>query len=328
MRPRLASALLLAAAACGPELAGPGLPGGPPAARKPAPLGQPVALVIGPGGGSLTVGDLTLTVPAGAVAQDTDFTIVALDPATVTAVGKVGTAYQVGPAVALLKPVTLTFAVAASTGLATSHQIALGYWLRSYDVALTPTSVSVTTRELGDWTLVTVATQSDLHGPFRIVSTLQDVNPITFTGSVTLQHLGEEPDATPGGFHYYLPVGTVTPSSAACAPAPALNLPWSLAEIHANDAYPEFRFRWAIVGQWTLTCGAAQHFVSTGFDTMGIYNSRCAFSYTAAMPVLVAPDHVSGQYLIDCGLRGTVTASWDLVLPGATPLDPGALPAP
>ncbi len=317
---RRAAALLLAAAACGsPQLAGPGLPGGPPPDLKPSPSGRPVTLTIDPGGGVMSFGDLTLTVPAGAVGASTDFTIVALDPATVTATGKVGTAYEIGPAdVVLAKPVTVTFAVADSTGLATSHQISLGYWLRSYDVSTTPTSVSVATTELGDWTLVTTATQLDLHGPFRIDSTTQEV-PATFTGDVTLQYIGAEP-----GFLYYIPVGTVAVTAAGCDPAPPATLPWSLAEIHAADPLA-LQFRWAINGAWTLSCGGSSPFVSTGFDTMGIYNIGCTMGYTGAMAVSTGSSHLAGQFVIDCGTRGTVRASWDLVPPSGTP---GPLPLP
>ena len=315
---RRAAAILLTAACAVEPRAGPGLPGGPLPPIAAHPVGKPGALIIGSGGGTMTLGTLTLTVPAGAVPADTDFTLDVVAPNTAT--GAVGDAYRIGPAgLALAQPVTLTFAVADSTGLAASHQIALGYWFRSYGVTSTPTTVNVVTSELGDWTLVTAATQRDLHGPFRVVSTTQDV-PVTSTGDVTLQFVGEEP-----GFIYYIPVGTVTPSSAGCDPVPATPLPFSLAEIHAATTQA-FQFRWAINGLWGLTCGASTPIVSVGFDTMGIDNHGCALGYTGAIPVSTDPTHLTGQFLVDCGpVRGQVVASWDLVPPSGTP---GPLPPP
>ncbi len=313
-----AVALIAAACGTGTPRAGPGIEGGPVPPVAAHPTGRPVALVIGPGGGTVTLDNVTLTVPAGAVALDTDFTITAMSPNT--AIGAVGNAYDIEPATsALLAPVTITFAVADSTGLSLSHQIQAGYWLRVYQATTTPTSVSVVTSELGTWSLVTIATQRDLAGPFRLDSTTQDI-PLTATGDVTLNYIGEEP-----GFTYFIPSGTITPAASGCTTPPPQALPLSMAETNANSSTVAFQFRWAILGYWTLSCGSASYFVSTGFDTMGIYNQGCALGYTSAMPVSTDPSHLSGQFVADCGTRGKVTASWDLVGAGGTP---GPLPLP
>ena len=122
--------------------AGPGLPGGPPAPMAATPSGRPKTLSIGPGGDTLTFGSLTLTVPEGAVASPVDFTIDEVTPNT--AVGATGSAYLVAASGAtLLLPVTLTFAVADSTGLGLSHQDATGYWLRDYSAVSTATSLRI-----------------------------------------------------------------------------------------------------------------------------------------------------------------------------------------
>src|SRR5689334_1468389 len=79
--------------------------GYPQPSRVGSPDGPARQLVVGPAGGSLASGDgvLTLTVPAGAVDADTDFTIT---PISNTAPGGQGSAYRVGPdAVVLLAPV-------------------------------------------------------------------------------------------------------------------------------------------------------------------------------------------------------------------------------
>lgn len=318
------AAAALAAACGGAPRAGPGIAGGPQPPIAAFPVGRPAALVIGAGGGSVTLGNLTLTVPPGAVAVDTDFSLTALDPNT--AVSGVGTAYDVQPqGAALLAPVTLTFAVADSTGLAASHQIQLGYWLRAYAVTTTPTTVSVSTTDLGAWSLVTIATSRDLTGPFRLDSTTQDV-PLGATGTVTLNYIGEERQNGQPAFTYFIPVGTITPASPGCTTPAAQPLPLSLAETSEQDSVVAWQFRWAILGTWNLSCGSESHFVSTGFDTMGIYNQGCSLGYSGAMPVSTSPTHLSGQFVIDCGpARGTVTASWDLLPPGGTP---GALPPP
>ena len=283
--------------------AGPGLPGGPAAPQAATPSGRPKTLSIGPAGDALTFGALTLTVPAGAVAAPVEFTIDEVTPNT--AVGATGSAYLVGPAGApLLLPVTLTFAVADSTGLGLSHQDATGYWLRDYTATKTATSLTATTMSLGTWSAVTLATSRDLTGSLRIDSTTEQI-PFSASGTVTLQYIGEEP-----GFLYYMPTGSLAPSAPACVPdpQPATALPVSIAEIHGSD------FRVGVMTQWTLACGdGSRPFVSTNFDTMGITNFRCTRGYDGA--AIVDPAHLQGRYVIDCGAGIQVVAAWDLLPP-------------
>jgi hypothetical protein len=283
--------------------AGPGLPGGPAAPQAATPSGRPRTASIGPAGDTLTFGALTLTVPPGAVASSVDFTIDEVTPNT--AVGASGSAYLVGPSgAALLLPVTLTFAVADSTGLGLSHQDATGYWLRDYTATSAATSLTATTKSLGTWSAVTLATSRDLTGPLRIDSTTEQI-PFSASGTVTLQYIGEEP-----GFSYYMPTGFLAPSAPACVPdpQPATPLPASLAEIHGAD------FRFGVMTQWTLACGdGSRPFVSTNFDTMGITNFRCTRGYDGAS--IVDPAHLQGRYVIDCGAGIQVVATWDLLPP-------------
>ncbi len=320
LRARLPLLLLLLLASCevAPR-AGPGLAGGPlpPFAARPA--GRSLSLSIGPAGASLTFagasGALTLTVPPGAVAAPVAFSIDEMLPNT--AVGAVGSAFRIGPPDApLLALVTLTFtpldpAQAALT--AASHQNTLGYWLRAFDVTRDATTVSTRTLSLGDWTLVTLATSRDLHGPFHLDSTTQDV-PFSADGTVTLQYLGDDP-----GFVYYLPAGTIAPLAPGCDAIPPADLPVSIAEIRTAPA--PANFRWGLNGQWILSCGGARKFISAGFDTMGIDYAGCAFSYSGAY--VIGPAHLNGRYVIDCGSGRQEIVSWELVPPGQTP---GPLP--
>jgi len=280
--------------------AGPGIPGGPLPPVAATASGRPKTLSIGPSGDTLTFGSLTLTVPAGAVATAAEFTIDEVTPNT--AIGAVGSAYQVASSAPLLAPVTLTFAVSDSTGLGLSHQDATGYWLRDYAATSTATSLVATTTALGTWSAVTLATARDLSGPLRIDSTTEAI-PFSASGTVTLQYIGEEP-----GFIYYMPVGSLAPSAPACVPdpQPATALPVSVAEIHGTD------FRFGVMTQWTLSCGnGSAPFLSTNFDTMGITNRRCARGYDGAF--LVDPAHLQGRYVIDCGAGVQVVATWDLL---------------
>lgn len=300
----LACAASFAWMACdGVPRAGPGLPGGPAAPQAATPSGRPKTVTIGPGGDTLTFGALTLTVPPGAVAAPVDFTIDEVTPNT--AIGASGSAYLVGPSAApLLLPVALTFAVADSTGLGLSHQDATGYWLRDYTATSTSTTLTATTKLLGTWSAVTLASSRDLTGPLRIDSTTEQI-PFSASGAITLQYIGEEP-----GFIYYMPVGSLAPSAPACVPdpQPATSLPVSVAEIHGTD------FRVGVMTQWTLACGdGSRPFVSTNFDTMGITNSRCARGYDGAFVVDRA--HLQGRYVIDCGAGIQVVATWDLLPP-------------
>jgi hypothetical protein len=174
------------------------------------------------------------------------------------------------------------------------------------------TSVSVQTVTLGDWSLVTVATQRDLAGPFTLSST--QAIPFTAHGTATLQFLGDD-----GQFVWYAPVGTITLDSAtkaggvACNPtgAATIDLPQSIAEIRLSPL--PVQFRWGINGFWYVSCAdGSSDYVSTNFDSLGITNVGCA--RTASGPI--SPGAVNETYTIDCGPGGAITATWSLTTPG------------
>src|SRR4051812_23033974 len=310
------SALLLAAAcACsGPQPAGPGLPGGPippPAGR---PTGRSGSLSIGSSGGTLPFiasdgSSLTLSVPPGALSAAVEFTI---EEITTTALAAVGSAFRILPgSPALIAAATLVFTPGvAAGGLTAARQDATGYWFRVYASRADATTVTVSTGVLGDWSVVTVATQRDLQGPFSLTND-QGV-PYTATGSVTLQFLGDD-----GTEALYLPQGTITPAApisrgaATCTADGSTALPPSIAEI--RWAAPT-QFRWGLNGQWNLSCSdGSTDFISTNFDSLGITNIGCARAYLGAYTI--DGSHLQGTYRIDCGARGTVTATWDLTPP-------------
>jgi len=208
----------------------------------------------------------------------------------------------------------------APAGLTAAYQAFTGYWSRVYSVARDSSTVQVQTTFIGDWSLVTVATQLDLHGPFRLDNNMGV--PFTAEGNVTLQYLSD-------GF--YLPQGDitlltpVTNGAASCTPpgGATLALPDSIAELTATS------FAWGINGDWKLSCNdGSSAFVSTDFDSLGITNLECARSWAAGYAASFDPTHVQGQYVVDCGAAGRVVASWDLVAPGDTPPDPSDLPPP
>lgn len=132
--------LLLTTLACGsdngsgPAPADGELPDAVPTAVG-TPSGVAVSLSIGPGGGTLASDDggLTLSVPAGALAADTEIGIQAV---TNTAWGGLGLAYRLTPAgLRFASPATLTFAVppallagSAPEVLNVAYQDDAGYW--------------------------------------------------------------------------------------------------------------------------------------------------------------------------------------------------------
>ena len=309
-------------AACGPAWVpgGPGIPGGPVPPSRGRASGLSAMATIGPAGGTLALvasdgGSLTMTVPAGALGAAVNFTIdeIATDPLVL--IGAIGRGYRLGPVGApLVLPVTLAFAPPppmAPTGLTAAVQAAVGYWFRVYSVTRNATTVSVVTVSLGDWSLVTVATQRDLSGTFTLAST--EALPFNASGTVTLQYLGED-----SSFAAYLPQGTITlaapvaKGTASCSPSVStLELPASIAEIRKS---PPAQFRWGINGHWDLACtDASAAFVSTNFDSLGITNIGCSRGYSGAFTISSAL--VQGTYLIDCGAGGSVSATWSLTHP-------------
>ncbi len=316
---------LLAACVASDKPGGPGLPGGPTPPPRGRPTGLIASVVIGPAGGALSLtasaGALTMAVPAGALAAAVTFTISEIVP--VGLLGGVGSGYRIDPpGTPVSLPVTLIFTPPTGTSPAfvtAAYQAAVGYWFRVYAVTRDATSVSTATTNLLDWSLVTVASQRDLSGPFRLDST--ERLPHTATGTATLQYLGG------GGTASYLPQGTITlttpvaKGSATCSTAsPSMTMPDSVADLTAT------RFDWGINGQWVLSCSdGSSDFVSTNFDSLGITSLGCARSYLGT-PVF-GPNLVQGTYKIDCGLEGVVTGSWNLQgascgQPCATPPNP------
>lgn len=151
-------------------------------------------------------GVLTLSIPAGAVAADTDFTIT---PITNTAPGGQGSAYRLGPdGLLLLAPATVAFQVSAIAApidqLTVGFQDGSAYWLRlptARDPASTTIQASVS--HLGDWAASTGTSPRDL---FRIGDLLHHVDiPFSATGTATLNYVGEDSRAA-----YYLAGGTMT----------------------------------------------------------------------------------------------------------------------
>ena len=326
-----AALVLLAACVASDKPGGPGLPGGP----TPPPRGRPTGLissvVIGPAGGSLSLtasgGALTMAVPAGALAAAVTFSISEIVP--VGLLGGVGSGFRIAPSgTPLSLPVTLTFTPPTGTspaGLTAAYQAAVGYWVRVYTVTRDATTVSTVTTALLDWSLVTVATQRDLIGPFRLDST--EGLPYTANGNATLQFLGDD-----GSFAVYLPQGTITPvvpiakGTATCTPVVPgpTTLRDSIAEIRWKPA--PVQFRWGLNAQWGLTCtNGSSDFISTNFDSLGVTNIGCTRSYLGT-PV-IGPNLVQGTYQIDCGVSGAVTGTWNLQAPAcgqpcATPPNP------
>jgi hypothetical protein len=321
---RLALIALVAGCATGEPPGGPGLPGGPLAPPRGRPGSQQVVQTIGSAGGSLQLATadgamLLVAVPPGAVSAPTDFSIE--DLAISGLDGAVGGGYRIGPAGAVLSvAATLTFTPPGSQNaadLTAAYQGATGYWSRVYSIVRGAGTLSATTAQLGDWSLVTLATQRDLHGTFRLDS--NQGLPFTATGNVTLQFLAEA-----GSLLLYMPEGEITLATpvatggVTCTPngAATAALPASIAEIRSSP----LRFYWGINGEWSLTCSdGTRSFVSTNFDSMGITNLECARGYSSAWPLQIGAAHVQGQLVVDCGAGGEVVASWDLVPPDGTP---------
>lgn len=133
------------------------------AADSGTPTDTAVSAVIDAMGGELKSSDgrITMTVPAGAVANATTFTI---QPITNTAQGGAGAAYRLGPeGTTFGVPVQLTFHYGPSdiSGtapelLGVAYQDSDGYWhaLKQATVDAHSGTVTVTTTHLSDWSLL------------------------------------------------------------------------------------------------------------------------------------------------------------------------------
>ena len=259
------------------------------------------------GSGTATV---RVTVLPGALAASTDITVTEISN---TAPGGVGSAWRIGPeGLAFATPVTLTFkpGVPVDT-LGVSSQASGGYWLRRRDVtrdALAGT-VSVTTDHFSDWAVTTGSSSRDLQGTVSITSTV-DI-PATVSGSMTLDYAGDG-----DGNSYYILGGTLrAPASlidgtSTCTPNPVdFAVRANLAELHPTV------FLWGTSGVWPMSCtgpgGGSSQTLTVAFDNGGYSYPGCARD-DLIVPVVTA-SQVQGQYRIDCGSRGTVTATWNFV---------------
>jgi hypothetical protein len=269
---------------------------------------------------------LTLTVPAGALDAPVDISI---QPITNVAPHGQGLAYRLGPAgLNFLTAVTLTFqdtlglpVDALGTAYATGS-----FWLRPLVV---PDAVALTLASTAqsfaatDWSLVTLGTDAanDLVGNFALSSSIGV--PFTAAGSGVLTFAGSS-----SGVSYYFPSATATVVSpivlptTTCTPVepPGATVPvsaTSLAELQASPA----TFIWGLNVFWNANCADGSTVIADGaFDTYGINYPTCARSY-AGTP-LVSSSHLECDaangctYLIDCGMRGTFTATWNWALAG------------
>jgi hypothetical protein len=123
--------------------------------------GPAVSASIGAVGGTLTAPGLTITVPAGALTQDTSLTAT---PISGTAPGARGQAFRLGPeGTTFAADVTLTFSYApadltgtAAEALVVASQKSDGTWARQAGVTrdATAKTVSVKTRHFSDWSLL------------------------------------------------------------------------------------------------------------------------------------------------------------------------------
>jgi hypothetical protein len=318
----LAAGLLLVASACGKSSTSTGT-GRPTPTAPGTPIGPPATQPIGSSGGTLTSpdGQLTLTVPPGAVPGSTSLTI---QPITNLAPGGVGNAYRLQPeGTNFSKPVTLTFkadqALAAGHAieqLTVSTQEGKGYWLRVPAATVTrdaaAKTVSAATQHFSDWALVTGPTAKDLTGTFVLESTLDGPYagyPVKETGTATFTYAGEDPGVT-----YYLLAGTITLTSPVvagaitCTPTSPATLELGTTVAEARPA--SGRFDWGFSGHWDITCSnGTTSRVLTAFDTAGIAHASCSGAYVGTP--LVSATREQGTYAVTCGASGYSKASWD-----------------
>ena len=327
---------LVLLAGCGSQ-SGAGIP-------RPAPFGTAsgrlMMATIGVGGNVGTPllspdGNLSLTVPAGAVSQDTQFTIDVVAPDT--APGAVGSAYRLGPSgLVLARPVTLTFTVpagaSAPSALTAAFQDPSGFWLRVAPSALTAgtTTVAAATTHFSDWSLTTLNSAQDMSGTFTVQSTLMSAygESYSVTGSADLTY-----SAYSTNLSYYTAGGAMTMQTASflingltCVPVtPSQDLITNIVEASTSPAI----FEWSVSADFTLSCitstgGAApDNSAVVAFDTFGnavadasgATRFDCTRTYppdpTGAANPLVTSDQIKGNYVITCGTDGSITGTWN-----------------
>ena len=322
--------LLLAALACGSPastVTGPGGPGSgglvPIATTFGAPVAAPrAATVNAASGGALSSADgaLAISVPAGAVADAAELTLM---PITATARGAVGPAFRLGPeGTTFSAPVTLTFKApdryatgTSIAGLGVEYQDARGFWHRVEPVVrdASARTVTVSTTHFSDWALTWQLGTAAAEGPITLVQTVGI--PFAASGRATLFFQSDDASDTS-----YAMTGTLTVpdtfkvGDSQCVPDETTKtLPLGMAEVH--KAQPPV-FRWGIGATWTLTCTAPGGAVTTEllpaqFDTLSINLTRCGGG-TYLPGQVVDADRLAGAYTTDCGVEGIVSATWDL----------------
>lgn len=276
------------------------------------PSGDPSSATLSQPGGTLASADgrLTLTIPEGAIASAVPFSI---QPITNEAPGGVGSAYRLGPeGASFVAPVRLTFDVGASAALedlAVAHQDAQGYWVHVGAVSRDPEArtLTVLATHFSDWTLVNAPSALDLHGSFTLDSTMGV--PVTVDGIATLTYGGSDETT-----RLYLLSGTaeipatIADGGTTCTPeaphAAVEPLNTNFAEMPAGQGV----LWWGTTGHFGLACvDGTTRFLDVLFDTYGIYLLRCLRVPGAEV---VGPDRAEGTYAIDCGVDGSIVATW------------------
>ncbi len=294
------------------------------------PTGIAVSARIGTGGGLIASEDglLEVSVPAGALGAPV---ILSIQPVTPTAIGGVGGAYRIRPeGVRLARPVTILLHGPASYASGTSiddltigYQDASGFWFRLTDVTRDAASntLRVETNHFSDWGLVVSSGVPGLYGPYTLTQSIVDAGPaFQATGNATLFYQGNDATRT-----LYVSTGSITVpaqipyGTLTCTPAATTSsTDPAVAELWNATTTAPAQFRWSIRGEWPLTCSSptttpVQEFMSAVFDTLGVNLIGCTRGYDTTQPLAFGTDHVQGTYVIDCGTRGKVTGSWNLV---------------
>ena len=278
---------------------------------------------------------LTVVVPPGALAAPADIEI---QPIADTAPAGLGSAYHLAPpGQAFLAPVTLQFQAGTQSvdALSIAFRAGAAYWLRSpvtRDATTSTVSTTTSSFDWTDWSLVAVGpnTARDLAGTVSLTTTI-DV-PFSATGAVIMSYAGDGAGLSSStNSSFYFLDGTLkatTPvlvGTTACIPVapPGDTVPLSntaVAEVLTNPP----KLVWALNAYWNLACSdGSSPFISTQFDTLGIYLPGCNRGYLGTP--IVGTDRVQCDgsigcaYVIDCGTRGSTTATWSLSLcPGGT----------
>jgi hypothetical protein len=322
----VALAMVAAAVACGPRAVERS------ARPVPSPVGKAAGAImsasIDPGtGGTIASSDglVLLTVPPGAVASATVFTID--EVLTDSAPGAIGKAYRLGPSsTPFLAPLTVTFDAAASgvtpdvlPTVTIAYQDGSGFWLRVSGASRDSVAgtVSWSTTHLSDWSLVG-SSGRDLAGGFSIVTSGQG---LAFNGQAMLTYAGEDSLEA-----WYLQGGTIsldpTNLQSSCSVLTPLTIPLQTNVAEATKGPPsgsttgEPAYWFGVSGIWTLSCdqggGVFTHpLVDLAFDTYGINDLGC--TRTQVPGGVVSPGQIAGSYVIDCGASGSRTATWNLV---------------